>query len=223
MNYYVSSEHMKTIFDWLTMPAFRERMAMYIGQRSLTALDIWMMGYQMACRDNNEYNRLRTSYGVPVELLRDYIAMMENDSSSGGIQYILEQAANGDVQNAVDRFFTHVDAFVKLRIVSVYRALIEPDMKPTFSSTPENMPYAFRKVSLTDGLCWIVAETPAYERYWDCINTLDWPIGSLAIGPEEKANALMAFTYRSLLDWRASDGSPYPKPYNESLMDQSRC
>ncbi len=73
---------MKTIFDWLTMPEFRERMAVFIGQRSLTALNVWMMGYRMACRDNNEYNRLRTSYGVPVELLRDYIAMMENDSSS---------------------------------------------------------------------------------------------------------------------------------------------
>ena len=36
---------MKTIFDWLTMSAFRERPAMFLGRHSMEALDIWISGY----------------------------------------------------------------------------------------------------------------------------------------------------------------------------------
>ena len=36
---------MKTVFDWLTMPVFRERTAMFLGRRNMEALDIWISGY----------------------------------------------------------------------------------------------------------------------------------------------------------------------------------
>ena len=51
---------MKTIFDWLTMPMFRERIAMFLGRRDPEALDIWIDGYQHACEDAGEHERLRT-------------------------------------------------------------------------------------------------------------------------------------------------------------------
>ena len=63
---------MKTIFDWLTMPVFRERTAMFLGRRDPEALDIWIDGYWLACEDAGEYDRLRTPGGVPIHLLRDY-------------------------------------------------------------------------------------------------------------------------------------------------------
>ncbi len=51
---------MKTIFDWLTMPVFRERTGMFLGRRDPEALDIWIDGYQRACEDASEHERLRT-------------------------------------------------------------------------------------------------------------------------------------------------------------------
>ena len=50
---------MKTIFDWLTMPMFRERTGMFLGRRDPEALDIWIDGYQRACEDAGEHERLR--------------------------------------------------------------------------------------------------------------------------------------------------------------------
>ena len=49
---------MKTIFDWL--PMFRKRTAMFLGRRDPEALDIWIDGYQRACEDASEHERLRT-------------------------------------------------------------------------------------------------------------------------------------------------------------------
>ena len=63
---------MKTIFNWLTMPVFRERTAMFLGRRDPEVLDIWIDGYWLACEDAGEYDRLRTPGGVPIHLLRDY-------------------------------------------------------------------------------------------------------------------------------------------------------
>ena len=51
---------MKTIFDWLTMPMFRERTAMFLGHCDPEALDIWIDGYQRACEDAGENEQLRT-------------------------------------------------------------------------------------------------------------------------------------------------------------------
>ena len=139
---------MKTIFDWLTMPAFRERTAMYLGRRDPVLLDTWMFGYQMACKDAGEYDRLRTNGGVPIDLLRDYIAMRENDTSSNGIPNILREAVGErDDKLVMDRFFSHVDALMQLSIISVQHTDIPPEMKPNFVSSPENMPTGFRKVS----------------------------------------------------------------------------
>lgn len=204
---------MKTIFDWLTMPMFRERTAMFLGRRDPEALDIWIDGYQRACEDTSEHERLRTPGGVPIHLLRDYIAMKENDTSSNGIPHILREAVGEEDDSLVlDRFFSHVDALMRLSIRSVWHAKITPEMRPNFVTAPENMPTGFRKVSLTEDLCWMIVETPSGEYYWDCIGDLTgrWPFGRYKIGPEAVADSFMKRTYRAALVWKPSDGSAYP-------------
>ena len=204
---------MKTIFDWLTMPMFRERTAMVLGRRDPETLDIWIDGYQRACEDAGELKRLRTPGGVPIHLLRDYIAMKENDTSSNGIPRILREAVGeGDDSVVLDRLFSHVDALMRLSIRSVWHTKITPEMKPSFVTAPENMPTGFRKVSLTEDLCWMIVETPSDEYYWDCIGDLTgrWPFGRYKIGPEAAADAFMERTYKAALVWEPTDGSAYP-------------
>lgn len=204
---------MKTIFDWLTMPMFRERTGMFLGRRDPEALDIWIDGYQLACEDAGEHERLRTPGGVPIHLLRDYIAMKENDKSSNGIPRILQEAVGeGDDSLVVDRFFSHVDALMRLSIRSVWHTKITPEMRPNFVTAPENMPTGFRKVSLTEDLCWMIVETPSGEYYWDCIGDITgrWPFGRWKIGPEAVADAFMERTYKAALVWEPTDGSAYP-------------
>ena len=204
---------MKTIFNWLTMPAFRERTAMFLGRRDPEALDIWIDGYQRAYEDAGENERLRTPGGVPIHLLRDYIAMKENDTSSNGFPRILREAVGeGDGSLVLDRFFSHVDVLMRLSIRSVWHAKITPEMRPIFVTAPENMPTGFRKVSLTEDLCWMIVETPSGEYYWDCIGDVTgrWPFGRWKIGPEAVADAFMERTYKAALVWEPTDGSAYP-------------
>ena len=204
---------MKTIFDWLTMPMFRERTGMFLGRRDPEALDIWIDGYQLACEDAGEHERLRTPGGVPIHLLRDYIAMKENDTSSNGIPHILREAVGEEDDSLMlDRFFSHVDALMRLSIRSVWHAKITPEMRPNFVTAPENMPTGFRKVSLTEDLCWMIVETPSGEYYWDCIGDVTgrWPFGRWKIGPEAVADAFMERTYKAALVWEPTDGSAYP-------------
>ena len=204
---------MKTIFDWLTMPVFRERTAMFIGRRDLEALNNWIGGYWRACEDAGEHERLRTPGGVPIHLLRDYIAMKENDISSGGIAHILREAVEEENESLVmDRFFSHIDALMRLSIRSVWHANVTPGMKPNFITAPENMPTGLRKVSLTEGLCWMIEETPSGEYYWGCIGDVTgrWPFGRWKIGPEAVADTFMERTYKAALTWEPSDRSAYP-------------
>ena len=204
---------MKLIFDWLTMPMFRERTAMFLGRRDPETLDIWIDGYQRACEDAGEHERLRTPGGVPIHLLRDYIAMKENDTSSNGIPRILREAVGeGDDSLVVDRFFSHIDALMRLSICSVRHTKITPEMRPNFVTAPENMPTGFRKVSLTEDLCWMIVETPSDEYYWDCIGDVTgrWPFGRWNIGPEAVADVFAERTYRAALTWEPSDRSAYP-------------
>ena len=213
---------MKTIFDWLTMPMFRERTGMVLGRRDPEALDIWIDGYQLACEDAGEHERLRTPGGVPIHLLRDYIAMKENDTSSNGIPHILREAVGEEDDSLVlDRFFSNVDALMRLSIRSVWHAKITPEMRPNFVTAPENMPTGFRKVSLTEDLCWMIVETPSGEYYWDCIGDVTgrWPFGRWKIGPEAVADAFMERTYKAALAWEPSDGSVYPIPLVVGLLD----
>ena len=200
---------MKTIFDWLTMPAFRERTGMYIGFRDMKTLDSWILGYRFACRDADEAERLRTPNGVPIDLLRDYIAMKESDQSTGSIAYILQEAVRvHDDRQIVDRFFSHVDAFMRLSVRTVQHAKVTPDMKPDFCCRQEDMPTEFRKISLTEGLCWVVEETPSWEWYWSCVLS---HFGT--IGPEADADRLLQQTFQGTFVWQPTDGSCYPCGY----------
>ena len=169
---------MKTIFDTLTLPAFRERPGLYIGSRNLQTLETWMQGYMSACEDADEPCRLETPNGLPIALLRDYIALQEKDRSVGGIAYILSNAANGQNEMAWARFFTHLDDFMRLEIVGVRRLQVTDGMKQFALSQSghfeiadgKEVPRVFKMKTLTksllsNGLCWVtVVETDQEER-----------------------------------------------------------
>ena len=205
---------MKTIFDWLTMQSFRERTAMYIGVRDMKTLDNWIHGYWTACIDADEYERLRTPGGVPIDLLRDYIAMKESDTSTGDIPFILKEAVKDhDDSRIVDRFFSHTDAFMRLKIRSVQHAKVTPDMKPGFCRAPDNTPVGFRKVSLTEGLCWVIEETPFQEDYWLCMGWAkdEYSFHLYRIGPEADADRILQQTYTSAFLWESTNEPCYPR------------
>ena len=105
---------MKTIFDTLNLPQLREQPALYLGEQDLRSLEVWIYGYVAACMDAGEEERLNTPNGIPISLLRDYLAWKEQDESTGGIAYIMRSAANHSEEEAWKRFFSHLDAFEAL-------------------------------------------------------------------------------------------------------------
>ncbi len=189
---------MKTVFDLLTLPRFRMRPELFIGKRDLHTLETWIRGYEAACEDAGERERLNTPNGVPVFLLRDYIALQEGDNSTGGIAYILLRAAGEREQEAWDRFFSHLDRFLALQILEVRRTEVSQRMKRAASAqqrffrpdpggglaalTPDGFQMTeMRKIVLTDGLCWILEITPDGERFW--------PLSGRFLAPEAEADA----------------------------------
>ena len=136
-----------------------------------------MQGYMLACEDADEFCRLNTPNGLPVALLRDYIALQEKDRSVGGIAHILTRAANGQNEAAWARFFTHLDDFMRLEIVGVRHIRVTDRMKQFAASQNryfesvdgKTVPSVFKTKTLTkrllsNGLCWITEETDHDER-----------------------------------------------------------
>ena len=81
---------MKTIFDWLCRADFRTKPEMFIGHGNLNTLETWINGYADGCFDAGHPEcYYYTPNGIPYFLLRDYIALQENDQSVGGIAFIL--------------------------------------------------------------------------------------------------------------------------------------
>lgn len=165
---------MKTIFDTLNLPQFRKRPAMFIGKQDIQTLEIWIQGYISACEDAGEQNRLNTSNGIPISLLRDYLAWKEQDHSTGGIAFIMMKAANDCHEEALIRFYSYLDEFESLKRLNTWHMTITEAMakhaanqKQVFT-TDENgnmlpfsfLGYGFSKTVLNNGLCWIETKSP---------------------------------------------------------------
>lgn len=163
---------MKTIFDTLDLPGFRDRPALYIGKRELSVLKTWIDGYMTACEDAGEEKRLETPNGLSISLLRDYIACVEQDQSTGGIDKILLDASGGHEMPAWMKFFEHLDAFEALCVQSVQTMEItdalakcaeEKRLIFTLDADGKWAPYpfhglTFRKAVLNEELCLITQE-----------------------------------------------------------------
>ena len=206
---------MMTIFDWLTMSAFQQRTAKYIGRREIATLITWMDGYTDACVDGGQPERARTPNGLPVMLLRDYIAMREGSTSDEDIPSILHEAMPDGTEKAiVDRFFAHVNAFMQLSIRCVQHAEAAPDMRLERFVRYGHKVAGLRKISLTEGLCWVILETPVREEYWRCIPKAGESAEQLlyAIGPEEEAERVMRQQLGCVPAWEPCELSCYPKP-----------
>ena len=171
---------MNTIFDTLNSPRFRKFPQLFIGSRDINALETWIQGYISACLDADATARLNTSNGIPFSLFRDYIALMEHDQSTGGIAHILMKAVGEQNEEALARFFTHLDNFASTKIKDVSQMQITDSMK-LFSSklnkfhelgTNCNLGQedfktdVIKKVALTNGLCWLTEEFFDGDRIW---------------------------------------------------------
>lgn len=165
---------MKSIFDTLDLPEFRNRPAMFLGKRDLSVLKAWIDGYMTACGEAGEEQRLVTPNGLPISLLRDYIACAEKDQSTGGIDHILREAADGQEGAAWVKFFTRLDEFEALRVQSVQTMRITDELakhaenkRLVFTMNAEGKwePYryrglVFRKDVLNEDVCRITQERP---------------------------------------------------------------
>ena len=165
---------MKTIFDTLNLPQFRKYPAMFIGKQDIRTLETWIQGYMSACEDACEQNRLNTSNGIPISLLRDYLAWKEQDHSTGGIAYIMMKAANYSDEEAWTMFFSYLDEFESLKRVNTRYMTITDAMAdhaahhyPVFAPDESGnilplsfLGYRFSKVVLNNGLCWIETKSP---------------------------------------------------------------
>ena len=165
---------MKSIFDTLDLPEFRNRPAAFLGKRDLSVLNAWINGYVTACEEAGEEQRLETPNGLPISLLRDYIACAERYEDTGGIEDILLRAADGQEGTAWVKFITHLDDFEALRVQSVQTmkitdALAEhaEEKRLVFTKNAEGKwepyPYrglVFRKAVLNGEICRITQERP---------------------------------------------------------------
>ncbi len=169
---------MKTIFDTLNLPRFRECPALFLGKKDLSILQAWIDGYMDACDDAEEEKRIETPNGLPISLLRDYIACMEQTESTGGIDHILRKAADGQEDQAWGKFFAYLDSFEALRVQNVQTIQITEAMaryaeenKPVYTMNAEGkwepFPFrglVFRKTMLNGELCRITQERPGESQ-----------------------------------------------------------
>lgn len=165
---------MKSIFDTLDLPEFRNKPAAFLGKRDLSVLNAWINGYVTACEEAGEEQRLETPNGLPISLLRDYIACAERYEDTGGIEDILLRASDGQEGLALAKFFAYLDEFETLRAQSVQTMKITEalakhaeDKMLVFRKNAEGKwePYSyrglvFRKAALNEEFCRITQERP---------------------------------------------------------------
>lgn len=165
---------MKTIFDTLDLLEFRSSPAAFLGKRDLSILRAWIAGYTTACEEAGETQRIETPNGLSISLLRDYIACVEEDDGTGGIDDILRRATDGQEGAAWVKFLAHLDEFEALRVQSVQIMRITDELAKraedkmlVFTKTAEGKwepyPYRgllFRKAVLNEEICRITQEYP---------------------------------------------------------------
>ncbi|MBK8442333.1 MAG: hypothetical protein IPL35_02495 [Sphingobacteriales bacterium] len=112
----------KTIFELLDYDQFRKRMAMYIGEKSISKLGLFMLGYEM-CEKLNEIKSTDTK--PPFWLFFQWICKYYNHSGSyyswDGI--ILQNCGN-DEAKALDTFFERFDEFRTYKPIKIISAKI---------------------------------------------------------------------------------------------------
>lgn len=112
----------KTIFELLDYDQFRKRTAMYIGERSISKLRLFMIGYEM-CENFNEIKSKDTT--PPFWLFFQWVCKYYNHSGSyynwDGI--ILQNCGN-DEAKALDTFFERFDEFRNYKPIKIISAKI---------------------------------------------------------------------------------------------------
>ena len=105
---------MQTIFDTLNQLLYRKAAGLWLGDDQLKTLQDWVNGYISACVNAEREELLNTKNGISIRLLRDYVAMQENNRSVAGIESILLKATGGDNQKAWTLFYRYLDEFQEL-------------------------------------------------------------------------------------------------------------
>ncbi|MEH1845679.1 MAG: hypothetical protein V7L25_11940 [Nostoc sp.] len=117
---------MKNIYEILAM--IRSRPAMYLGQRSLTALDGFIGGYSFALGENGIFYGEETP---PFTQFNDWVARYYKwyESTAGWKNIILREV--GNEAKACDVFFELLELFKQRFPVLKYRVFLNPNHKST--------------------------------------------------------------------------------------------
>lgn len=103
----------KSIFEILDLDHFRKRPAMFLGEKSISKLRTYMIGYQTC----ETYNRIKSKETKPPFWL--FFPWICKYYSHSGSYYswdgIILQNCNNDEEKALDTFFQRLDEFRKIR------------------------------------------------------------------------------------------------------------
>lgn len=98
----------KSIFDLIDTEDFRNRTAVYIGDKKITALKSFIDGYFYATWTND----IQVDDNIKFDDFHDWVATQFNwKESTAGWHRIILQECNGNEELAIDKFFELYDKF----------------------------------------------------------------------------------------------------------------
>ena len=122
----------KSIFELIDSESFRKRIAMYIGEKSISNLRIFMDGYQ-ACELFNEINAKGTK--PPFWIFFNWICKYYNHSGSYySWDGIILQNCDNDEEKALETFLLRFDEFRKIKPLKLITAKVSKSEINFFNS-----------------------------------------------------------------------------------------
>ena len=122
----------KSIFELIDSESFRKRTAMYIGEKSISNLRIFMDGYQ-ACELFNKINAKETK--PPFWIFFNWICKYYNHSGSYySWDGIILQNCDNDEEKALETFLLRFDEFRKIKPLKLITAKVSKSEINFFNS-----------------------------------------------------------------------------------------
>lgn len=99
----------KSIFELLTSENFRNRPAMFIGEKKISILRAFIDGYLLGAERDNTTLREKEKFAEFHDWVANYFGWYE---STAGWKNIILKECNGNEESAVDKFFEIYDKFI---------------------------------------------------------------------------------------------------------------
>ena len=106
---------MNTIFDAIN--EVKRRPEMYMGKKSLTAMQIFLEGYSYAARQAGEWERLISENGIPYRYINDYAW---NKYETSIISHHLLEIADRNEEHALKLFYELIDEIQQIKITNAW-------------------------------------------------------------------------------------------------------